>query len=277
MDYIIDTPSCFNLSRIFDCGQCFRFNKTDNSKSRYYGVAFSKYIEISQDDKKLYFHDVSHEDFNTVWKSFFDLDTDYDSIISTFSEDAPLKEALTHSQGIRILKQDSWEALCSFIISQNNNIPRIKGIIENMSKEYGTAIHEAGGNTFYSFPTPKALLDAGEDKIFALKTGFRAKYIYDCARLIENGDINLDDIRNMPLELAGETLMKIKGVGPKVCACALLYGFGRYAAMPIDVWVKKILDKYYGGKVSENLSGKYAGIAQQYLFYHERCLNNVFI
>ena len=260
--------------KTFECGQCFRWNADEQGD--YWGVARGRAAKVIVEDDKVYII-TSQEDYDSIWRDYLDMERDYESIRLGFDGGDYLSRCAEFGAGIRILRQERWEALCSFIISQNNNIPRIKGIIENMSKEYGTAIHEASGNTFYSFPTPKALLDAGEDKIFALKTGFRAKYIYDCARLIENGDINLDDIRNMPLELAGETLMKIKGVGPKVCACALLYGFGRYDAMPIDVWVKKILDKYYGGKVSENLSGKYAGIAQQYLFYHERCLNNVFI
>ncbi len=277
MTYKIEKPNNFDIEQIFDCGQCFRFNRHPVRENTYCGVAFSSYLEISQDDKYVYFHGATEDTYNQVWKRFLDMDYDYESIISSFSDDKVLKEASLFSSGIRILRQAPWETLCSFIISQNNNIPRIKGIIENMSKAFGEKIECGDGVTRYAFPTSKALYEAGEEKIFSLKTGFRAKYIFDAASKVENGDINLDGIFELDTQKALEELMKIKGVGPKVASCVLLFGYGKYDAFPIDVWVKRILSNYYSDGLSPHLSGKYAGIAQQYLFYYERCKNNVYL
>lgn len=275
--YIIERPDNFDLSQIFDCGQCFRFNRSEIFENTYEGVAFSEFLRVTQDQNKLYFHGTQSKVFENVWKSFFDLDRNYNDIINSFSDDETLYKASKFSSGIRILKQEHWETLCSFIISQNNNIPRIKGIIDNMSKKFGTPIECFDGVTRFSFPTPESLYNAGEAEIFALKTGFRAKYIYDAAKKVCTGEIDLEKIAELSLDKALEQLEKIKGVGPKVAACTLLFGFGKYDAFPIDVWVKRILSKYYSEKPSPHFSQCNAGIAQQYLFYYERCQNNVFI
>ncbi len=275
MTYCIDKPENFNLTQIFDCGQCFRFNKKD--ENTYSGVAFGKYIEISELGNKVYFNGAGQEDYNNIWHSFLDLDRNYASIISSFSDDKVLFEAASSYPGIRILRQDKWEALCSFIISQNNNIPRIKGIIENMSRAYGEKIYGFDGNEYYSFPTPQRLAMAGVDEIFALKTGFRAKYIYDAAYRVSTGETDLDYISSLNYSLAFDELLKIKGVGPKVASCVLLFGFSKCEAFPVDVWVKRILSTYYADRQSPHFSGDNAGIAQQYLFYYERCKNNVFL
>lgn len=274
MTYTIEKPRNFSLSQTFDCGQCFRFNKISGRQDEYEGVSFGKYLHICEDDEKLYFHNCSKDDFDKIWRSFFDMDTDYSSIISSFSDDAVLSDAAIFSSGIRILRQDPWETLCSFIISQNNNIPRIKGIIENLSKTFGTKIE---GTEKYAFPTANALANAGEEKIFSLKTGFRAKYIYDAAQKVSSGEICLDDIFMYDTQKALDVLMTIKGVGPKVASCVLLFAYHKYDAFPVDVWVKRILEKYYADGKSAHLSGQYAGIAQQYLFYYERCRNNVYL
>jgi len=276
-DYAIDIPKNFDINQIFDCGQCFRFNRSESCDNTYNGIAFSKKLTITQKDGKVIFHNTSKEEFEKVWHTFFDLDTNYADVIGSFSDDRVLAEASAFSSGIRILRQDSWEALCSFIISQNNNIPRIKGIIEHMSEKYGKPIESESGIDGYSFPTPKALCDAGESGLFALKTGFRAKYIYDAASKVESGEINLSEIDKMKLEDALPALEAIKGVGPKVAACTLLFGFAKHDAFPIDVWVKRILSSYYSDGASHHFSEKNAGIAQQYLFYYERCKNNIFI
>ena len=275
MAYTIKRPDNFDIEQIFDCGQCFRFGKHPEKSDTYCGVAFGKYLEITQSENEIIFN-CDESAFHDNWHSFLDLDNNYSLYIDSFKDDKVLYEASLFSSGIRLLKQDPWETLCSFIISQNNNIPRIKGIIENMSKAFGESF-EQEGNTYYSFPTAKALCDAGEEKIFSLKTGFRAKYIYDAASKIVSGEINLDAIFDMDLESAMQTLMKIKGVGPKVASCVLLFGFSKYDAFPIDVWVKKILANYYSDGIPSHLSGKHAGIAQQYLFYYERCKNNVYL
>lgn len=275
MAYTIKRPNNFDIAQIFDCGQCFRFGKHSDKEDTYCGVAFGRYLEITQSENEIIFN-CDESAFHDNWHNFLDLDNNYSIYIDSFKNDKVLYEASLFSSGIRLLKQDPWETLCSFIISQNNNIPRIKGIIENMSKAFGESF-EQDGNTYYSFPTAKALAEAGEEKIFALKTGFRAKYIYDAASKIVSGEINLDAIFDMDLESAMQTLMKIKGVGPKVASCVLLFGFSKYDAFPIDVWVKKILANYYSDGIPSHLSGKHAGIAQQYLFYYERCKNNVYL
>ncbi len=275
MNYKIQRPSNFDLMQIFDCGQCFRFNKHPDKENTYCGVAFGKYLEISQSENEVAFN-CDESTYKNLWHNFLDLDNNYSLYIDSFSNDSVLYEASLFSSGIRLLKQDPWETLCSFIISQNNNIPRIKGIIENMSKAFGNSF-EHDGSIHYSFPTAKSLATAGEDEIFALKTGFRAKYIYDAACKVESGEIELNSIYDMDLEQAMNTLMQIKGVGPKVASCVLLFGFSKYDAFPIDVWVKKILANYYSKGASPHFSGKNAGIAQQYLFYYERCKNNVYL
>ncbi len=277
MTFTIKRPGNFDIAQIFDCGQCFRFNKHTEKENTYCGVAFGKYLEISQDKDNIYFHGIGEEEYNNTWHDFLDMNANYQGIIDTFHDDKILAAASEFSSGIRILKQEPWETLCSFIISQNNNIPRIKGIIENMSREFGEEFYDYRGNKYYSFPTAKSLKEAGENAIFALKTGFRAKYIFDAATRVENGEINFDSIYEMNLDGAMQTLMKIKGVGPKVASCVLLFGFSKYDAFPIDVWVKKILANYYSEGMSPHFTGRYAGIAQQYLFYYERCKNNVYL
>jgi len=275
--FSIPKPPNFNTEQIFNCGQCFRFNRAQDNPNAFCGVAFSKYIKVSEDNENVYFYNVSQDEFEKIWKNFFDLDTNYTKIISSFKDDRILSQAADFSSGIRILNQDKWEALCSFIISQNNNIPRIKGIIENMCAKYGQYIGNFDGKDRFAFPTPKALYDAGIDGLFELKTGFRAKYIFDAASKIVNGEINLDEVAKMPIDEAKNSLETIKGVGPKVALCTLLFGFSRHEAFPIDVWVKKILEKYYSHTIPKHFTQSNAGIAQQYLFYYERCINNVFI
>lgn len=272
----VPKPKNFDISQIFDCGQCFRFNRSQDGGS-YEGVAFSKYLKIGDDGENLLLYGVSESDFESVWRGFLDYDRDYESIIESFSDDETLYNAAKYSKGIRILKQDGWEALCSFIVSQNNNIPRIKAIIENMSRAFGEPFTCFDGSTKYAFPTPESLVNAGQAEIFALKTGFRAKYIYDAAKKVCSGEIDLKKVEKMTFEEAAALLETIKGVGPKVAACTLLFGFAKYSAFPKDVWVKRILANYYADGESRHFSEQYAGIAQQYLFYYERCKNNIFI
>jgi N-glycosylase/DNA lyase len=274
--YLIKNPCNFKLSDVFDCGQCFRFNKTDTGI--YQGVAFGKYIEISQTNDGIVIANTDEAEYNTLWKDFFDMDFDYSACIESFSFDTTLTKACTYANGIRILHQDHWEALCSFIISQNNNIPRIKKIIESLCQKYGNCVYtDHNGKKHYSFPTPQRILDAGEKEIFELKTGFRAKYILDAARKVCDGTVDFKEIENMDTESALKCLCNIKGVGPKVASCVLLFSFRKYDCFPIDVWVKKILAKYYPDFSGKDYFGKYAGIAQQYLFYYERCINGIYL
>ncbi len=258
----------FLINQIFDCGQCFRFDENNGGIE---GIALGKFVRFEQptnDTVKVY--GITKADFDLSWKSYLGLDDDYaqieKDILTRRQGDITLLEALKYGSGIRILHQDKWEALCSFIISQNNNIPRIKKIIENMSKAFGQKIDD----THYAFPTAEALLEAGVDKIFELKTGFRAKYIYDAAQKVATGQIDLSLVDSMTTEEAIEYLTQIKGVGLKVASCALLFGFNKTDAFPIDVWVKKVLAKYYPDGLDISSLGKHAGLVQQYLFYYER-------
>lgn len=258
----------FDLGKIFDCGQAFRF---DEDNGYFVGVAFGKLLKLKQPSlDKITIIGITKQEFESVFLKYFALDTDYnkidEDIVCRMNNDQTIIKAIEYGKGIRLLRQDKWEALCSFIISQNNNIPRIKKIIANMSKQFGKHIE----GEYYSFPTPEALYEAGVDKIFELKTGFRAKYIYDAAEKVATGKINLDLVDTMTTQEATEYLMQIKGVGLKVASCALLFGFDKKDAFPVDVWVKRVLEKYYPNGLDISSLGDNAGMIQQYLFYYER-------
>lgn len=266
----------FIPEQIFDCGQCFRFNK--NQDGKYHGVVGKKYIEIEKRGDDILLHNCTESDFNLVFRDFFDIDFDYSKASSDFPKDNILKKASDFGSGIRILHQDNWEALCSFIISQNNNIPRIKGIINNLCEKYGESVFtDKYGKKHYSFPDAATIANAGEQAMFNLKTGFRAKYIYDAAYKVASGKIDLNALYDMSYTDGAKYLQQIKGVGLKVASCVLLFSYRKYDAFPVDVWVKRILEKYYGGNADAEYFGKYAGLCQQYLFYYERCENNVFL
>ncbi len=273
VSYTFKRPSEFDLFQIFDCGQCFRFDASESDPKVFEGVAFGKYISVSQTDDAVTIFGADENDFNSVWRSFFALDTSYNdirsSISSKFGNDKTILSAMECGKGIRILKQDPWETVCSFIISQNNNIPRIKKIIASLSRELGEKI-AFGGNEYYAFPSPEALFNAGKDKLFELKTGFRAGYLYDAAQKVVSGELDLDYIAALPTNELMSALMTVKGIGPKVASCIALFGYGKTDAFPIDVWIKRVLEKYYPDGLDISSLGEYAGIAQQYLFYYER-------
>lgn len=267
----------FLISQIFDCGQCFRFEET--SDGAFEGVAHGRYVLFSQpDDHTLEIHNSTPDDYENIWRHYLSLDADYSLIradiaskfeLASHKKDRVMPDAMEYGSGIRILRQEPWETLCSFIISQNNNIPRIKKIIAAMSERYGEPI-DCGGTTYYAFPTPEALVDAGIEGLAALRTGFRAKYIFDAAKKTASGELDLEKVSAMTSEGAMETLCEIKGVGPKVASCAMLFGLGMTSAFPIDVWIKRVIAKYYPDGLDIPALGEYAGIAQQYLFYYER-------
>ena len=267
----IKRPDHFDLDKIFDCGQSFRFEK--NKDGFWEGVAFGRLLRVGQDGDKIYIRS-TREDYEKIWRKYLSLDTDYGLInedILTHFEGDVIRRAMEAGDGIRILRQDPWETLCSFIISQNNNIPRIKALVSAVSGTYGRSF-ECDGAVYYAFPDREAILNAGEDGLKALKTGFRAGYLISAARMC--GDcIDLCRIRDeYTYEQGLEELCKIKGVGPKVASCTLLFALGKTSAFPVDVWIKRTIDKYFGGKLDITSLGEYAGIAQQYLFYYERTL-----
>lgn len=276
MQYQIPLPPFFQLNQIFNCGQCFRFEPHPNATADrciWHGVAHGRYLCIEQTKDSLIFEPCSEEDFLKIWQPFFGLCDDYDvirqSIDKHFNGHPIMRRAMEHGSGIRILRQDPHEALISFIISQNNNIPRIKKIISTLCADYGSPILYKG-NTFFGFPSAKALEDAGIDALYERKTGFRAKYIYDAAKKENSGDIDLHAIGSLPSDDALCRLKTIMGVGDKVANCVLLYGLSHFDAFPIDVWIKKVIAKYFPEGLDISSLGPWAGIAQQYLFYFEK-------
>ena len=259
---IIKDAENFDLEQTLDCGQAFRWRKND--KNRWCGVAGGKYIVIYQKNGDIVIENSNRKDFEEFWSDYFDLKRDYSSIIKEFSADDTLKRAADFSSGIRILNQEPWEALCSFIISQNNNIPRIKGIIDRLCQNFGERILDT-----YSFPGAERLSVLTVEDLSVIRSGFRAKYIIDAAKRVSSGEIDLNSLKNLSYEVAKSVLLKIKGVGPKVADCALLYGCGHTEAFPKDVWIKRALDEFFCGKIPEAAT-KNAGIAQQYIFYYMR-------
>ena len=258
--YRIPLPEVFNLSLCLDCGQAFRWTKNENI---WQGVACGRYIKIEQTDAEVIFYNCTEDDYNNIWAKYFDLDCDYGQILRSY-DDEHLKAAITEFSGIRILRQEPWEALCSFIISQNNNIPRIKGIIERLCEEFGEG--ESGKKTF---PSAQKLSNLTVEDLAPLRAGFRAKYIIDAAQKVASGEIDFKKIDENPIEFGREELQKIKGVGAKVAECTLLYGFHKIEAFPIDVWVKRIMAEMYPEGLPQCTKGT-QGIAQQYLFHWRR-------
>lgn len=267
----------FSTAAVFDCGQAFRFLPIENSthECEYGGVAFGKYISVAQDGDTLTLYGASEEDLEKIWIPYLGLDFDITaarSDILSRSDNPALREAVEYGKGIRILRQEKWETLCSFIISQNNNIPRIRGLIGTISKALGERIDSPAGEV-YSFPTAELVAAAGVDALREMKLGFRAPYIFDAATKVAAGEIDLEAVASAKTTAeAAEMLMKIKGVGPKVAACTLLFGFDRTDAFPVDVWVKRVIEKYFPAPFDAASLGAYAGLAQQYLFYYERYL-----
>ena len=258
---VLDCADGLDLSLTLDCGQCFRWSK--NADGSWHACVQGRRADAYTENQKLYItDDVGDEEF---WQNYFDMDRDYSSVCEKLKADKWLKKAVEAYPGIRILRQDPWEALCSFIISQNNNIPRIKGIIERLCTFFGDDL--SGGD--FSFPSAERLALLCERDLAPIRSGFRAKYILDAARRVASGETNLKKMAEMPIDAARAELQKIKGVGPKVAECALLYGFGRVEAFPVDVWVKRIMQELYPEGLpacTENVEG----IAQQYLFHWRR-------
>lgn len=265
-DIVLSDVPCFNVGLSVDCGQAFRWVKKEDGS--FHGVIFKKAVDIVQYENEVIFKNTDEETFKTLLEPYFDLDRDYEKICAGF-DDKYLKEACKKYSGIRILHQEPWETLCSFIISQNNNIPRIKGIIERLCSFFGDEI----GDGDFSFPSAEVISALFEEDLAPLRAGFRSKYILDAAVKCCSGEVSLEKIKNMPIEDARQELMKIKGVGPKVAECTLLYGFGRVEAFPVDVWVKRILSELYENGLPQCTKGV-EGIAQQYLFHWRRNLEN---
>lgn len=288
----IENTTLFDVEKVFDCGQSFRFDRVEHSahEKEFSGAAIGRYISVAQDGDTVYIYNSTLEDYESIWCCYLALDRDYEEInneILSLSDNPALIDAVSCSSGIRIIKQDEWEAICSFIISQNNNIPRIKKLVAALSEKCGERIdvsamaghiselHLENTGNLYSFPTPQAVMALGIDGLAALKTGFRAKYIFDAAERLCTGKLDLEGVKFCnDTQDAIDMLCSVKGIGLKVASCALLFGFARLDAFPIDVWIKKVMAKYFSADFNHTTLGQYAGIAQQYLFYYERYLKS---
>lgn len=277
-DIILHEYESFVISQILECGQCFRF--TQIGEENYIIVAYGKILNIYCDGTDIVFKNTTEEEFNNIWYNYFDFGRNYNDIKKKISEnDEILQKAVEYAPGIRILNQDRFECLISFIISQNNRIPMIKKVISNISKKYGRYIGSVDGEEYYAFPNPEELIKADEAGLMECKTGFRAKYIIDAVQKVIHGEINLNT-DDMDTETLRKMLMTIKGVGPKVADCTMMFSFGRCETFPTDVWVKRIMSElYFNGREAsvkeihqkaEECFGDYAGYAQQYLFNYAR-------
>ena len=262
---IVKNVTSLDLGETLDCGQSFRWR--DNGDGSFTGVAYEKLVTVSMQNGDLHIENTTEQDFEKIWRNYFDLDLDYDSIRSSIGEIHPvLKEASAYAPGIRILRHEPWEALCTFIISQNNNIKRIKGIVDRLCVSFGNKI---GDTDFYTFPKPEILAKLNPDDLAPLRAGFRNKYIIDASRKVASGEVDLEKCRNVPYDEARAELFKIKGVGNKVADCTLLFGMHRIESFPIDVWMRRAMEKLFPNMTGEDF-GEYAGIAQQYIFHYAR-------
>lgn len=275
---IVKNIKDFVPKHIFECGQCFRWNEEEDGS--YTGVAYGKVINVKVEDGDLIIDNTDMEDFNNIWVEYFDLSRDYSELKAEFSKiDEYTKASSEFGHGIRILKQEPWEMLISFIISARNSIPNIKKTIEKMAAAYGEEIGEYREKTYYAFPTPEALAALSEDELRKCGTSFRTKYILSSAmKIIEDGGI--DYLKNEETDFAREKLREFDGVGPKVSDCILLFGFGKDDVFPVDVWVQRVMDEFYLKGEIKNLEkirkyaidmfGDLSGVGQQYLFYYAR-------
>lgn len=285
----------FSLTDTLECGQAFRYEllSKNHEETEYMTVAFGKIIRICQRGEELFFYGLTEEEVKTICLPYFSLDTDYrvikEDILSRYN-DEKLRDAANAAEGIRILRQDPWETVFSFIISQNNNIPRIRKIIRSITAEYGKNLAEGkpecpkgfgkpsdslckSCGICYSFPTPDDILSRPEG-LLPSKPGFRYKYLIDAAQKVADKEVDLEKIANRAsYEYTVSELKKIKGVGDKVASCAALFGFGNLEAFPVDVWMKRANDEYFGGALDPKVLGKYAGVAQQYIFHYIRNLD----
>ena len=281
--YILKKCKSFELPHIFECGQCFRWNKQNDGS--YTGVFKGNVLNVQKQGDTVVFNGICNGDIQEVVTDYFDLDRNYEQIKETLSKiDSNVSNSIKYGEGIRILNQDLWETIISFIISANNNIPRIKGIIERLSLNYGNKI-EWNGNIYYTFPTPEQLKDVTVEEYRKLGLGFRDIRLYETTHMILDKKVDLEKLQNEPDTMnVREQLLTLSGVGPKVADCILLFStLKRFEVFPIDVWVRRVMNELYikNGdetkvnkkqieKLAQEKFGNLAGIAQQYLFYWKR-------
>ena len=281
--YKIENVKSFEPVHIFDCGQCFSWDKELDGS--YTGVFKGNVMNVKKDGNNVTFKGICNGDIEEICKDYFDLNTDYEDIKEKLSKiDDNVKTSVGYGSGIRILNQDLWETIISFIISANNNIPRIKGIIDRISKKYGKEVNW-NGTKYYTFPTVEELSKASVEDLRALGLGFRDVRVYETTKKILNKEVDLNKLtEEKDTEKVREKLLTLPGVGPKVADCILLFStLKRFEVFPIDVWVRRVMNDLYIKnpdetkvnkreieKLAKEKYGNLAGLAQQYLFYWKR-------
>lgn len=281
--FILKNQKSFELKDIFECGQCFRWNLQEDGS--YTGVIKDAIINVKEENENIIFIGKCEGSIKKLIEHYFDLNTNYEEIKIRLSNiDEYLKTSIEYGEGIRILNQDLWETIISFIISANNNIPRIKGIIERLSQKYGNEI-EWNGQKYYTFPSCEQLKDVTVQDYRNLGLGFRDVRLYETTHMILNKEVDLEKLKkNTNTQEVRNELLKLSGVGPKVADCILLFSdLKRFDVFPIDVWVRRVMNDLYIKepdetkvskvkieKLAEEKFGKFKGLAQQYLFYWRR-------
>lgn len=254
--------SGLSLPETLDCGQCFRWKPDENGNWR--GTVRGVCRSIRQEEDGITILGADEEELSSVWYDYFDFGRDYDALKKEFAECEILHEACKFAPGIRVLHQEPWEAFITFIISQNNNITRIKGIVERICTAFGSEIADG----VYAFPTAEQLSAASEKEFARLGCGYRAEYLVAAVNEVRSGKLDLAALAKVPTVKARKRLLEVHGIGPKVADCVLLYGIGKTDCCPADVWMKRVISTL-GGSMPACVTD-YAGIAQQFLFHYAR-------
>lgn len=263
MSILFKNITDLDLLQTLDCGQCFRWTLQADGSFR--GVVRGRAVRVLLQDDTLVIDGADEAD-REMWRDYFDLDLDYSAVKRELCAIHPtLAEAARYAHGIRILNQEPFEALISFIISQNNNIKRITGIVGRLCENFGEPI----GQGQFAFPTPERLAGLSPDDLAPVRAGFRHRYMIDAAQKVMSGAVNLNALRTLPYDKARAELMQITGVGVKVADCVLLYGLHRLDGFPLDVWMKRAMSVLFPTLEPSDF-GRYAGIAQQYIFHYSR-------
>ena len=281
--YKLRNVESFELRDIFECGQCFRWNKQEDGS--YTGVFKNNVLNVKKNKDEIIFEGICENEIQQTVENYFDLNLNYEKIKEQLSKiDQNMKMSIEYGNGIRILNQDLWETIISFIISANNNIPRIKGIIERLSEKYEKEI-EWNDKKYYTFPTPEELKEVSVEDYRKLGLGFRDIRLYETTKMILENKVDLQKLRENPdTKEVREQLLTLSGVGPKVADCILLFSdLKRFEVFPIDVWVRRVMNDLYIKnedktkfnkkqieKIANEKFGDLAGLAQQYLFYWRR-------
>lgn len=282
-EFLLENYNSFNLRDIFECGQCFRWNIEEDGS--YTGVFGRNVLNVKKQNNAILFKGICEGDIIPTIIDYFDLERDYELIKSKLERvDNNMKESIKYGTGIRILNQDLWETIISFIISANNNIPRIKRIIERLSENYGDKI-VYNGKEYFTFPTPKQLKNVSVEEFRKLGLGFRDIRLYETTKMVLNKEVDIENLHNIKdTNIVRDELLKLSGVGPKVADCILLFStLKRFDVFPIDVWVRRVMNDLYIHKekeqdvskkeilqIANEKFGDLEGIAQQYLFYWRR-------